>query len=382
MTLRVLQTESGPQTTSLRPSHHLKQLADGLVERGIEVHTCILSGEEHAFEDGQGQDSNTRHWIPRRWQLDPACYWQTVKLIKRLRPHIVHTHDSIAHLIGLRAAIACRTTDRVASVYAPLRTDSWLHNSLQRYFARSIDQLVTNCKSTHDHCIAQGADPSLCTIIPTSIEPSRIVLNNESPTAIRRELGLPDDARIAFSPSPLESEYRLKDRVWAADLLKVVRGDVHLLIAGEGPHRWRIERFRRQVEIRDRVHLLGERSDLTRLLALCDVCWFAHAKPGLSHVVMEAMALGKPVIASDAGGHRDLLTHGQTGYLVAVGDRAGYAKLTRPLLDRPDLAQKIGRAAQERVQQGFTTDTMVAGHVELYRGLKSGLSHHADPDAS
>ena len=142
------------------------------------------------------------------------------------------------------------------------------------------------------------------------------------------ELELPEDSRLIGLVGRLWPQKRVKDAIWAADLLKVIRDDVHLLVIGDGPQRDRLRRFRDQCQIRDKVHFLGERGDVPRLLPHFDVLWSTSGYEGQSNVILEAMAAGVPVVATDIPGTRELVVPDVTGYLVPVGDRAAFAKYT------------------------------------------------------
>ncbi len=161
----------------------------------------------------------------------------------------------------------------------------------------------------------------------------------------------------------------MKDLIWAADLLKVIRPDVHLLVIGDGPHRDRLIRFRRQVVIEDKVHFLGERDDVAQMMPHFDALWLGSEYEGLPNVIMEAMSHGVPVVATDIPGNRDLVVPGETGFLVPVGDRAGFARLTNKLLDNRELAQRLGEAGRQRVLNEFSVPRMVERHTALYREL-------------
>ncbi len=162
---------------------------------------------------------------------------------------------------------------------------------------------------------------------------------------------------------------RVKDAIWAADLLKVIRDDVHLLVVGDGPQRDRLRRFRDQVDIRSKVHFLGHRDDVSRLLPHFDVLWSTSGYEGQSNAILEAMAAGVPVVATDIPGTRELVQPGVTGYLVSVGDRAGFAKHTEHLLNDSALAARFSAAARQRARSEFSVEKMVARYAELYREL-------------
>jgi glycosyltransferase involved in cell wall biosynthesis len=149
----------------------------------------------------------------------------------------------------------------------------------------------------------------------------------------------------------------------------VIREDAHLLVIGEGPQRQALERYARLCHIADRVHFLGERGDVPRLMPHFDLLWLASGYEGLPNVVMEAMACGVPVVASDIWGNRELVVHEQTGFLAQLGDRAGLARFANKILDDPALAQRLGAAGRERVATEFTVAAMVERHAALYREL-------------
>jgi glycosyltransferase involved in cell wall biosynthesis len=139
------------------------------------------------------------------------------------------------------------------------------------------------------------------------------------------------------------------------------------LVIGDGPQRDRLRRFRDQCQILDKVHFLGERGDVPRILPHFDVLWSTSGYEGQSNVILEAMAAGVPVVATDIPGTRELVMPGVTGYLVPMGDRAALARWTEHLLSDPALAAQLADAARARVQSEFSVEKMIARHAELYR---------------
>jgi glycosyltransferase involved in cell wall biosynthesis len=144
---------------------------------------------------------------------------------------------------------------------------------------------------------------------------------------------------------------------------------VHALVIGDGPQRWRLERYCEQVGNSNMCHLIGERHDVPRILPHLYALWLASAYEGQSNAIMEAMAAGLPVIASDIAGNRDLVVPNETGFLVAVGDKAGFARKMQTLLNDPELAARFGAAGKERMLREFSIGQMIERHEVLYRGM-------------
>src|SRR5205823_13545881 len=120
------------------------------------------------------------------------------------------------------------------------------------------------------------------------------------------ELHLPSGSRLVGAVGRLWPQKRLKDLIWATDLLKSTRDDTHLLIVGDGPQRSRLERYAEQNAVLDRVHFLGERADVPRLMPNFDCLWLGSEYEGQSNAILEAMLAGVPVIATDIPGNGDL----------------------------------------------------------------------------
>ena len=170
---------------------------------------------------------------------------------------------------------------------------------------------------------------------------------------------------------------RLRPQKGHADLIEAFtrirdRTAAHLLVIGDGELREPLERQVREADLSIRVHFLGVRPDLPDLFAAMDI--YAHPAifEGMSNAVMEAMAAGIPVAATDVDGTRDLIEDGVTGWLVEAGDVDGLADRLLAVLDNPEAAREVGAAAARFVRERFSVEGMVAGFEGVYRRERSG----------
>ncbi len=150
-------------------------------------------------------------------------------------------------------------------------------------------------------------------------------------------------------------------------LVVILWPESHLLLVGDGPERDKLMKFARDIEVDRQTRFAGHRPDATKLLRIMDLFWIASDFEGQSNSIMEAMAAGLPVIASDIPPNRELVIDGETGFLVRVGDRAGFQQFADRLLADPELVRRLGNAGRERMRQHFSIDQMVAAHARLYR---------------
>ncbi len=364
MTRRILQVIS----TLARggAEKQLTLLATGLDRAEFDVHVCALTC------GGPLEDDLRRSGIPvtvigKRWKYDPLAWWQLRQHIVQVRPDLVQTWLFTANAYGRTAALSAGVPRIVASERCVDSWKSWHQLAVDRRLAKRTDAIVVNSQGVEQFYRQQGLPAEKLRLIYNGVAPAPP--SNVTHDALCDELGVPRGCFLIGAVGRLWHQKRIKDLIWAADLLKVIRDDVHLLIIGDGPQRENLERFCEACQIEDKVHFLGQRHDVMRLMPHFAVLWLASSFEGLPNVVMEAMSAGVPVVASDIAGTSELVQHGQTGFLFPVGDRAGLARYTHKILEDPSLRQRLGAAGRERILAEFSIDAMVARHTALYREL-------------
>jgi glycosyltransferase involved in cell wall biosynthesis len=347
----------------------LTLLATGLARKGWDMHVCVLT-HTGLLEEELRKAGVPLTFIDKRWKLDPFAYLRLKREIQRLQPDLVHTWLFAANAYGRQAAFAAGVKHVVAGERC---VDPWkgaLQLTIDRYLATRTERIVTNSGGVRDFYAGKGIPAEKFTVIPNGIAPfapppEQAVTREQ----LLGELGLSQDARLVGAIGRLWPQKRLKDVIWGADLIQCVRDDVHFLMIGDGPLRRRLERFAEQCYVAERVHFLGERSDIPRILPHLDLLMLASSYEGQSNAIMEAMSAGVPVVASDIPGNRDLVINGETGLLVDIGDRAGLAQKALMILADADLAKRLGSAGRERMLRDFSIEKMVERHEELYRTL-------------
>jgi glycosyltransferase involved in cell wall biosynthesis len=345
----------------------LTLLASGLPKDVFDVHVAVLT-HTGPLERSLAAAGVSTQVIGKRWKFDPFCYGRLRRHIQALKPDIVHTWLFAANAYGRQAAASVGVRHILAGERC---VDPWKASwqlMIDRRLARCTERIVTNSAGVKDFYTARGIPADKFVIIPNGVLPA--AANDTIERAqLLAEIGLAEDARLIGTVGRLWPQKRVKDLIWAADLLKSTRDDTHLLIVGDGPQRARLERYRDQNEIGDRVHFLGERSDVPRLMPHFDVLWMASEYEGQSNAVLEAMMAGVPVIATDIPGNRDLVVDGETGYLVPMGDRFEFTRRTHWILDDETLRRRLGEAGRQRVAEAFSVEQMVGRHAALYREL-------------
>lgn len=365
MPIRILQIV--PTLVRGGAEKQLTLLACGLPRDQFEVHVAALT------HDGPYREMLEAHQIPvtvvgKRWKVDPRSFWRLRRLIRELRPDVVHTWIFAANSYGRAAALAAKVPVVIAGERCVDPWKSWHQLAIDRWLAKRTSRLVTNSNGVREFYVDHGLPAEKFVVIPNGIGP-RTNTTGESSVDLRRELHLPDSARLVGAVGRLWPQKRYKDLIWAAELLKAGRGDVHFVIMGDGPNRDELESYAHDVQVHEHVHFLGEREDVPQLLTQLECFWLGSGYEGQSNALMEAMLAGIPVVATDIAGNRDLVVQAETGFLVPVGDAGQFARKTHLLLEDRELSQRLGAAGKQRMINEFSVDKMISRHAELYRQL-------------
>jgi glycosyltransferase involved in cell wall biosynthesis len=302
--------------------------------------------------------------LNKRFKCDPIALWRLRRFLNAHRPDILHTWLFAANAYG-RLAAGSRSPFPV--IVSERCVDTWKAGWqlwLDRKLISRTTRLAGNSRSVADFYRNLGVPAEKLAVVHNGID--LLSFPSGARESVRRELGISHQTHVCGFVGRLATQKRVLDLIWAFELIRVMHGDVVFIIVGDGPERAKLEYFTHRLEIGPQVKFLGHRDDATRLLPAFDVFWLASDFEGLSNSIMEAMAAGLPVVASDIPPNRELVVDGQTGFLGPVGDRVAFAQLAERILLNPTLAQQLGSAGRERIAAHFSVEKMVAGYSQLY----------------
>lgn len=306
-----------------------------------------------------------------------------VSLLRQEQPDLLHTSGTYAGLMGRvagrRLGVAVvdsfinesYTRAHYASLPWRSRINLALLHGAERATARWVDHVVANSETVRQTNAAtigiplgktsvlyRGRDPQPF----LSPDPARMA---ELAAALPQMDGSPRLVNVARL-IPRKGQMEL---VGAMPAVLQRYADANLLIAGDGHYRMALAGTAEAAGLGSHVHLLGSVNAIPELLALSDLFVFASHFEGLPGALIEAMMAGKPIVAVDTPVHRELVTHGQTGWLVASRAPATLAEGILYALDHPGEAAAWGRAAQADALARFSIETVAARYAELYRSL-------------
>lgn len=309
--------------------------------------------------------------IGKRAKFDPSSIFRLRRELQRVNPDILHTWLFAANAYGRLCSGAIPKSKIVVSERC---VDSWKSGWqiwLDRRLIERTDQLVGNSASVVDFYRHLGVPSDKLSCIPNGIDlpAGSPDLDGQERKQLLEELHLPPNAFVAGYAGRLAQQKRVEDLIWAVETLRQIRTQLYLVVVGDGPERERLEEFTHNIGATDFVRFLGHREDVSRWMRLFDVFCLASSFEGMSNSIMEAMSLGKPVIASDIAANRELVVQDETGFLPKLADSVGFMQFLRVLIDEPALRKKLGTAGRTRIQQFFGIQRMVDAYADVYRRL-------------
>ncbi len=345
------------------------ELARGLARRGHRVGVVSRPGGEVA--DRSRAEGIDFYPLPLKHEFDFASARLLARLVDERGVQVVHVHKGIAHSAALFATFFSRRRPALVvnrGVSFPLDAASSL-----KYRFR-LDAVVTVCEDIKRVVVrSAGVPPEKVHVVYAGVDLQRFDPSRADGARVRREWQIGDGERLLLQVGARDWK-GWRDVVSAAALLgERFPGLVVAIVAcKDEAEKERVLSFAREKGIGERVRAIGFRTDMPDVLAAADVVAdLSYEGLGITGTIREAMALGKPVVASAAGGNPELVEDGVSGRLVPPRDPAALASAVESLLEDPSLASRLGRSARERVVAGFSTEVRLDRIETLYRRLVS-----------
>ncbi|MCL5958224.1 MAG: glycosyltransferase [Chloroflexi bacterium] len=310
--------------------------------------------------------------VGRRWRYDVVGLMQLRRLVSDFRPDIVHTHlagsNAIGRLLRLSAHIPVLISHEHTWAYDPRDRVRILAN---RLLSPLSDAIVAVSGADRRQLIkVEHLPPHKISVIYNGVDFSRV--DNHVPSAIYRQtLGIDERTFLAAIVGKLE--FQKGHDVLLESLTKVVTRlpSFKLLVLGEGSLRVELEAKTSELNLHDHVVFMGFADDVGSVLSCVDLVVMPSHFEGHPLALLEAMAAGRTVIATDVGGVPEVIRPGETGILIPPGSPDALASSILDVASAPDMAAKLGRAAAADVRARFSIQAAMAQYLALYERLLS-----------
>lgn len=364
----------------------LIELTRGLDRRRFYPIVCTLASNQ-PLEHELASEGVHLVSLERRERHDFAPLPKLIRLLKRERVHIIQTILSPATFFGLTASMAAGTPVKVGTEHSsghlkPGPLVSRLYRFAEDRLTRFADVVVAVSEAGRGYLIARGIRSDKTRVIYNGVSPDRTVASQEQTLAVRRQLGLPANAQVIGIAARLAEAKDHETFLRAAAQVREALPSTYFVVMGDGPLRPRLEMLARQLGLASQVFFVGNQLEAGPFINCFDVAVLSsYAGESCSMFLLEAMAIGKPVVCTDVGGNREIVTDGENGFLVPTRAPEKLAQGLLSLLTDPARAKAMGEQAKRKFQERFTLERMVQEHERLYLELWSKYLKRAGSDS-
>jgi glycosyltransferase involved in cell wall biosynthesis len=313
--------------------------------------------------------------------LKPASWLKVLRFSKYLmaqKIHIVQTFFRDANL----ACVAAARLARVPVIISSRRSKGHYYNEweimLLRFFDRFVTRVLTNSEDvrlyTHQ---TEGIPLKKVDLIYNGIDVERFCpVSYACKRSVKRTLGLPEGAIVGALVANMRGVKGIDVLIKGLpQVVKRFREFIVLVVGrdmGEGQY---LKALVRSLGLRENVRFLGLRSDITEILKACDIGILSSRSESLSNSILEYMSCGLPVVATDVGGTREMVSSGRNGYVVPSEDSAALAAAITKILENPELLAKMGRESRVRAEMQFAVEKQIKCYERYYLTLIKDIKH-------
>jgi glycosyltransferase involved in cell wall biosynthesis len=307
---------------------------------------------------------------------DALALWKLYRLIRRERPDIVDTHQSKAGALGRLAAILAGTKVRIHTIHGHVFYNFFgkLKTSfivlVERFLARYSTLVVAVSENVRKEVLAfKVGTPEKVVTIPYGIELDKYLSIDGHRGNLRRELGFSEKDIVIGNVQRLVPTKGHSYLFEGIRLLKETAPEVRFVIAGDGEIRAELERLVESLGLVERVHFLGFREDVDNIYADSDALIFPSLTEGAPFAIIEALASGRPVVATDVGGISELIDDGKCGFVVPARDPKALAQALLKLIRDENLRRTFGENARRKVYPHLSHTRLVKDMEKIYLEL-------------
>jgi len=310
---------------------------------------------------------------------DLKALWKVYRIIRREKPDIVHTHTAKAGTLGRLAAILAGVPVKVHTFhghifdgyFSGLATKVFI--AIERFLGRFTDKVVVvsnsveNDVSVRYNIISKGK----VAVIKLGFELEKFFEADKNEGRLRQELGIGSDVLLIGIVGRLVP---IKNHKMFFDTIKLLYAkrytlNAKFIIVGDGELRHELENYAGGLGIKDKVVFLGWRRDLENIYADLDIVCLTSLNEGTPVSLIEAMASGKSVVATDVGGVRDIVKNNENGLLVQSNDVDGFNKALLNMLEDREKRLEMGRYGRKFVNENFRKERLIKDTENLYNSL-------------
>lgn len=347
--------------------HQMFQAATGLCERGHDV--TVISRPDEVLRSRAEKNGVGFEGLQLRNQFDLASILAIRRLIDARHPDVIHVHKGVAHALALAATYGKPVGAFVVNRGVSFPLDVWNRG---KYRTRRVDRVVTVCQQIKDVIVRSGRlSPEKVQVVYAGTDVAFFDPERWDARALRREKNIARDAFVVAQVGVRDWK-GWKELIDSASDLAPSHPNLHVALIGcrNDSEKFAVLGYANERGLGVNVSAIEYRTDMPNVFASCDAVVDASwAGTGITGTIREAMAMRKPVIATDAGGNAELVSSPAVGWLIPMKNRVALTSALRQVIDERQRAAEVARNAREHVARGFSKELRITRLEALYRSI-------------
>lgn len=349
----------------------LVELARGLDKTRFRVIVTTLYS-------GQPLEAELRHCpgvelrsVERRGKFDATALGRLVQLLRREQVDVIQPFLTPATAFGMAAAMIAQTPVKIVTERCGVRLNTHFGNDVYRFFEDRMtlfaNAAIPNSHAGARYLLSRGIEGHKVRVIYNGVASDRVSVDPRERRQLRHALGVFDDSWVIGIVASLTPAKDHASFLQAAAIVRKEAPDATFLIVGDGPLRAELAQRVSALGLDDCVILAGHQMRVAPYIAAMDLAVLSSCDhEGCSNFLLEAMGLGRPIVATDVGGNRELVSNGDAGLIVPVGRPVKLAEAILQVMQDPEIAEHMRRRGPEIFRERFSLSTMVAAYENLY----------------
>ncbi len=362
--------------------HSVLSMAPGGLENGVanllRHHANEYNVQVLCLRELGAVGDQLNHEVPGRILFDgnsnpslSVAIKKTKDAIETFKPDILHTHGWTTMLSGFIAAkLSNHSVKIVNGEHGVLYFENWHRRVMQRWLMNQIDLNLS---------VSESLAKEVQTALNVSSEKFKTIINGvntqqfmpdaEQGDKLRKELNIPDNSIVLLAVGRMVA---VKNYPFLIDVFQRLKKDCplcHLVFCGEGEQRSELEFYAEKKNLLSHITFLGYRSDVANIMRLANIFIQTSVREGLPNTVLEALATGVPVVASNVGGTHEVLDHASDGFLFESENAEQLYNVLSELIRDPARRYQMGEAGRYKIMQRFSIHAMVRAYENTYQSL-------------
>ena len=283
------------------------------------------------------------------------------QFLKENQIEIVHSHDFYTNVFGMFAA----KTRRIASKRETEGMRSPAQKIIEKQAFRRASRIVANSAAVKKYLIAAGVSGEKISVVYNGLDLDKLKTDFDRPEILRR-FDLPNKKLITIVANLRHSVKNQEMFLRAARKVKEKNESAAFVLAGEGERIGELQNLAGQLKIEADVFFTGRCAQIAELLSVSEICVLTSRAEGFSNAILEYMAAGKPVVATNVGGAAEVIFEGENGFLVESDDDRKLAERILFLLENPKTARTMGERGRKIVEENFSAQSQLENTLALY----------------